>query len=118
MHNAWVAGGTALKSGLRVVAAATLGLSAAIIPAFFSGAQAATSATVYNLLTDAAYEALGGSTYIAQSFTTGASAADLTSVQVWLRNNGGSTASYWITLNASSSGAPGTAIATLASGKG
>ena len=116
MHNAWVAGGTALKSGLRVVAAATLGLSAAIIPAFFSGAQAATSATVYNLLTDAAYEALGGSTYIAQSFTTGASAADLTSVQVWLRNNGGSTASYWITLNASSSGAPGTAIATLASG--
>ena len=79
---------------LRIVAAISLAFTFVLS---FPNANAA-PATVYNLMQDGGWESLGGTSFVAQSFATGATPGTLTSTEVWLRNESGSTGTYTIQL--------------------
>lgn len=89
-----------------------------LLPA--AAAQAA-QATVYSMSTDGPWATAAGSTWQAQSFTTGAVSSTLSSVSVRIRNANASNSSsvpssLSVALHASSGGQPGTKVTDLLTG--
>lgn len=76
----------------------------------------AVTSTLYGNLIDGAPHSTNGTNQVAQSFTTGNSPATLTSLQLWLRNDGGIASSgYQVDLFSSSAGSPGSLHSTIGS---
>ena len=94
----------------------TTGLLAllAMLPLMTLTTAFAADAQIYSMTTDGGGNTVSNSTFLAQSFSTGANQVNLSTVNVRIRNDVGNGLSFNVSLYSSSDGKPGSKIEDLA----